>query len=51
MRVRGSYGAQYDQAGAMVRLDERRWLKTGAEYFDGRPRTPPNSHDRLCARG
>ena len=38
MRVRGSYGAQYDQAGAMVRLDERRWLKTGVEYFDGRPR-------------
>ena len=38
MRVRGSYAAQYDQAGAMVRLDERRWLKTGAEYFDGRPR-------------
>jgi uncharacterized protein len=38
MRVRGSYAAQYDQAGAMVRLDERRWLKTGIEYFDGRPR-------------
>jgi uncharacterized protein len=38
MRVRGSYAAQYDQAGAMVRLDERRWLKTGVEYFDGRPR-------------
>jgi uncharacterized protein len=38
MRVRGSYAAQYDQAGAMVRLDERRWLKTGAEYVDGSPR-------------
>jgi uncharacterized protein len=38
MRVRGSYAAQYDQAGAMVRVDERRWLKTGIEYFDGRPR-------------
>jgi uncharacterized protein len=38
MRVSGSYAAQYDQAGAMVRLDERRWLKTGVEYFDGRPR-------------
>jgi uncharacterized protein len=38
MRVRGSYGAQYDQAGAMVRVDERRWLKTGIEYLDGRPR-------------
>jgi uncharacterized protein len=38
MRLRGSYTAQYDQAGAMVRLDERRWLKTGVELFDGRPR-------------
>jgi uncharacterized protein len=38
MRVRGDYGAQYDQAGAMVRIDERRWLKTGIEFFDGRPR-------------
>ena len=38
MRVRGSYAAQYDQAGAMVRLDELRWLKTGIEYVDGRPR-------------
>jgi regulation of enolase protein 1 (concanavalin A-like superfamily) len=38
MRVRGSYAAQYDQAGAMVRVDERRWLKTGIEYVDGRPR-------------
>jgi uncharacterized protein len=35
MRVRGSYAAQYDQAGAMVRVDERRWLKTGVEYFGG----------------
>ncbi len=38
MRIRGSYAAQYDQAGAMVRVDERRWLKTGIEYVDGRPR-------------
>lgn len=38
MRVRGAYAAQYDQAGAMVRLDERRWLKTGIEYVDGRMR-------------
>jgi regulation of enolase protein 1 (concanavalin A-like superfamily) len=27
--VRGCYADQYDQAGAMVRVDERRWLKTG----------------------
>jgi regulation of enolase protein 1 (concanavalin A-like superfamily) len=38
VRVRGSYAAQYDQAGAMVRVDERRWLKTGVEYLDGRMR-------------
>ncbi len=38
MRVRGSYAAQFDQAGAMVRVDERRWLKTGIEFVDGRPR-------------
>ena len=38
MGVRGAYAAQYDQAGAMVRVDERRWLKTGIEYFDGRMR-------------
>lgn len=38
MLVRGHYADQYDQAGAMVRVDERRWLKTGIEYFDGRLR-------------
>jgi regulation of enolase protein 1 (concanavalin A-like superfamily) len=38
MRVRGSYADQYDQAGAMIRVDERRWLKTGVEYFEHRPR-------------
>jgi uncharacterized protein len=38
VRVRGAYGEQYDQAGAMVRIDERRWLKTGIEYFEGRQR-------------
>jgi uncharacterized protein len=38
MRLRGSCVAQYDQAGAMLRIDERRWLKTGFEYFDGRLR-------------
>lgn len=38
MRVRGSYADQYDQAGAMVRVDERHWLKTGVEFFEGRMR-------------
>jgi regulation of enolase protein 1 (concanavalin A-like superfamily) len=36
MRLHGSCAARYDQAGAMVRIDERRWLKTGFEYVDGR---------------
>ena len=38
MRLRGAYTAQYDQAGAMVRVSERHWLKTGIEYFDGKIR-------------
>jgi regulation of enolase protein 1 (concanavalin A-like superfamily) len=38
MRLCGSYAAQYDQAGAMVRIDERNWIKTGIEYFEGRMR-------------
>jgi regulation of enolase protein 1 (concanavalin A-like superfamily) len=38
MRVVGAFSAQYDQAGAMVRLDERNWVKTGIEFFEGRPR-------------
>jgi regulation of enolase protein 1 (concanavalin A-like superfamily) len=38
MRVRGRYADQYDQAGAMLRVDDRRWLKTGVEYVDGRMR-------------
>ena len=38
MRLTGAYADQYDQAGAMVRVDERHWLKTGVEYFDGRAR-------------
>lgn len=38
MGIQGFYAEQYDQAGAMVRVDERHWLKTGIEYFDGRIR-------------
>jgi hypothetical protein len=36
--IRGDYAAQYDQAGAAVRIDERRWIKTGVELFEGRLR-------------
>ena len=34
--VEGGYRDQYDQAGLMVRLDERTWLKCGIEFVDGR---------------
>ncbi len=32
----GRYREQYDQAGLMVRLGERDWLKTGIEYVEGK---------------
>ena len=35
-RISGNYSQLYDQAGIMVRLDEKNWLKCGSEYFDGR---------------
>ena len=38
MRIAGPTADQYDQAGAMVRIDERNWVKTGVEYFEGRLR-------------
>ena len=31
----GRYEALYDQAGLMIRADERRWMKCGIEYTDG----------------
>ncbi|KTT98973.1 DUF1349 domain-containing protein [Sphingomonas sanguinis] len=36
MRIRGDYQKLYDQAGIMIRLDERRWIKAGIELSDGR---------------
>ncbi|MFJ2113717.1 DUF1349 domain-containing protein [Streptomyces sp. NPDC087850] len=33
----GAYRDQYDQAGLLLRLDERNWIKTGIEYVDGQP--------------
>ncbi|MFB6414975.1 MULTISPECIES: DUF1349 domain-containing protein [Bradyrhizobium] len=36
LRVRGDFKTLYDQAGLMVRIDERRWLKAGIEFSDGR---------------
>lgn len=36
LRVQARYEALYDQAGLMVRVDERRWVKAGIELSDGR---------------
>ncbi|MDQ1232500.1 DUF1349 domain-containing protein [Sphingomonas sp. SORGH_AS_0879] len=36
LRIRGRYEKLYDQAGIMVRLDARRWVKAGIELSDGR---------------
>lgn len=38
VRIKGEYVSQYDQAGAAVRIDEHRWVKTGVELFEGRLR-------------
>src|SRR6516164_11833878 len=38
VRVRCTLAVQYDQAGVMLRADENTWLKTGLEFFEGRPR-------------
>ncbi|NYI07605.1 DUF1349 domain-containing protein [Allostreptomyces psammosilenae] len=34
---RGDYREQYDQAGLLLRIDDRNWIKTGIEYVDGAP--------------
>jgi regulation of enolase protein 1 (concanavalin A-like superfamily) len=33
--VAGAYEQLYDQAGLILRVDERNWVKTGIEYTDG----------------
>jgi regulation of enolase protein 1 (concanavalin A-like superfamily) len=34
-RVNGQYAALYDQAGLMVRVDSKNWVKCGTEFVDG----------------
>ena len=36
VEFKGRYDALYDQAGMMLRLDERNWIKAGVEYVGGR---------------
>jgi uncharacterized protein len=36
LRFSGKYQHLYDQAGLMLRLDEKTWLKTGIEFDDGK---------------
>jgi regulation of enolase protein 1 (concanavalin A-like superfamily) len=35
-RIDGNYAALYDQAGLMVRLDEKHWMKCGSELVDNK---------------
>ncbi|AIE72963.1 hypothetical protein D082_04340 [Synechocystis sp. PCC 6714] len=34
VKIRGSYQDLYDQAGIMLRVDEKHWIKTGKDFHE-----------------
>lgn len=36
VKISGDYKVRFDQAGLMIRIDHRNWLKAGIEYVDGK---------------
>ncbi|XHR98351.1 DUF1349 domain-containing protein [Mucilaginibacter sp. UC70_90] len=35
VKITGAYKELFHQAGLMVRIDNKNWIKTGIEYVDG----------------
>lgn len=36
VKIKGTFGADYNKAGILLRQDERNWVMSGLEYFGGR---------------